>query len=472
MLHIRKSNAAAHDRTIRRFALKIAALLAFKYTLALSTLWIFVWGTLTLVMRTAFSTPREVLWWGLAGLLPGVVSGLILARRRSPGHSTIRALLDQHSGQGGLLMAEEIGDLGEWQLPPAIVTPRVRWQGGGAWALFLSAAAFLAITLLIPMRFAAITADRPLDVAQQTEELAEQIEALKQQEIIEPDKAESLEAKLDEIRADASGEDPAKTWEALDHLQDAIAKTAGEATEEMVANSAELGHADALSKALMEGAGALNSKLLTESMKELSDLTKAAAEDDRLFDGDLSQDTLDALKAGKLSKEQLKQLSAALGKAKGRLAQRLAVLREAGLIDLETLKACENAGQCDSAGLAAFLAENGADMSVADMLAAWDRPSRGGVDRGRGDAPMTSSDGTSEQGAKFKEQVLSPSALAGFKDSQLVGRSVGAPSVENVEAPKSGALSGAGPGGGSAFTQTVLPRHKPAVKRYFERPER
>jgi hypothetical protein len=472
MIHRQKSNpaASAHERTIRRFAMKVAALLALKYTLGLSTLWIFVWATLSLVLRTAFSTPGAALWWGLAGLFPAVVVGLIMARRQTPALSKIRALLDRHTQQGGLLMAEEFADVGQWQLPTSIAAPSVRWQGGRAWALFLSAAAFLAIALLIPVRFAAMNSERPLDVARQTEEIAEQIEALKQQEIIEPDRAESLEAKLDELRADASGEDPAKTWEALDHLQDAIAKTAQEATEKIAESSTQLGQADALSKALMEDAGALDSKLLTESMKELSGLTKAAAEDNRLFDGELSQETLDALKAGTLSKEQLKQLSSAIAKAKGELAKRLAELREAGLIDLKTLKECENAGQCDSAGLADFLSKHGADMSVADMLAAWNDPARGGVTRGRGDAPMTWSDGTSEQGAKFKEQLLSPSALAGLKDSQLVGRSVGAPQVEKGGASQSGALSGANSGGGSAFTQTVLPRHKRAVKRYFERP--
>jgi hypothetical protein len=205
-------------------------------------------------------------------------------------------------------------------------------------------------------------------------------------------------------------------------------------------------------------------------MKALADLTKDAAEDGQLFDDALSREMMEGLKTGTLRKEQLKQLSAALSKAKGRLAERLAELRKAGVIDLETLKACEKAGQCDSAGLAAFLAENGDEMSVADILSAWNQPGKGGVNRGRGDAPMTWSDGTSEQGAKFKEQVLSPASLAGLKDSQLAGRSVGAPSVENNGAARSGALAGASTGGGSAFTQTVLPRHKGAVKRYFERP--
>jgi len=168
-------------------------------------------------------------------------------------------------------------------------------------------------------------------------------------------------------------------------------------------------------------------------------------------------------------KEQMKQLSAALGKSKGKLSERLSDLHAAGLIDLKTLKKCENAGKSDSEGLAAFLAENAGEASVADLMAEWGKPGDGGISRGRGDAPMSWSDGTSEQGAKFKEQVLSPSVLAGLKDSQLAGRSLGAPAVEKSGPVRSGALSSASTGGGSAFTQSVLPRHKGAVKRYFER---
>jgi hypothetical protein len=104
-------------------------------------------------------------------------------------------------------------------------------------------------------------------------------------------------------------------------------------------------------------------------------------------------------------------------------------------------------------------------MTVTEMMNSW---GRGGVDRGRGDAPMTWTDRSSERGAKFKEQVL-PSSLSGLKDSELVGRSTGAPGIEKNGPQQAGALKGAAAGGGSAFTQTVLPRHRGAVNRYFQR---
>lgn len=84
---------------------------------------------------------------------------------------------------------------------------------------------------------------------------------------------------------------------------------------------------------------------------------------------------------------------------------------------------------------------------------------------------MTWTDGTNEKDAKFKEKVLPPSAVAGLDDSQLVGLSASAPTADTSGVAAHGALNNAATGGGSAYTQTILPRHKGAVKRYFERPQ-
>ena len=84
---------------------------------------------------------------------------------------------------------------------------------------------------------------------------------------------------------------------------------------------------------------------------------------------------------------------------------------------------------------------------------------------------MTWSEGTSADGAKFEAEVLPLSNIASLEDSEVIGLSTAAPTVETSgAAPQSGGLNGAAAGGGSAFNQTVLPRHKGAVKRYFERP--
>jgi len=80
---------------------------------------------------------------------------------------------------------------------------------------------------------------------------------------------------------------------------------------------------------------------------------------------------------------------------------------------------------------------------------------------------MTRTDGSSEKDARFKEKVLPPSSVAGLNDSQLVGLSASAPKTDASGVAAHGAASG----GGSAYMQTLLPRHRGAVRRYFDRPQ-
>ena len=54
--------------------------------------------------------------------------------------------------------------------------------------------------------------------------MAAGIDVLKEEEIIDSSKTEMLEEKLSQLQEDASGEDPVKTWEALDHLENTLSK--------------------------------------------------------------------------------------------------------------------------------------------------------------------------------------------------------------------------------------------------------
>ncbi|MHB1421728.1 MAG: hypothetical protein ACYC3I_00750 [Gemmataceae bacterium] len=77
----------------------------------------------------------------------------------------------------------------------------------------------------------------------------------------------------------------------------------------------------------------------------------------------------------------------------------------------------------------------------------------------------------SEDGFKFKEEVLPPGALDALKSTPIQeARGGGVIHKKSSEASSSGALQGAEAGSGSANTQVILPRHRAAVERYFERP--
>jgi hypothetical protein len=472
----------ADERAIKEFTFRFAALLALRLAVGFMTAWGFVWGMAVLVLRVAAGTPRSLLLWGLLGVVPAVGLGIILSRRRLPRRQSVRALLDKQSRCGGLFMAAEEADLGSWRARmPAITVPQLTWRSRRPAALLAAASLFVLVGFLIPQRLVSITGGHTLEVAGEIEKLTAQIDVLEQEKILEPTKAESLKDKLEQIRADASGEDPVKTWEALDHLRPIPEEAAAEAAEAAISKTEDLTQAEALAEAVaqtleqqaQEGEAAMDPKLVSEAMAELSQMVEAAAAQDESLKRRLERKDLQkAVEASELSPEQLEQLANTLRECKGDVADLLQKLSEADLVDLSTLELNGQVGKCDPEGLAAFLKENEGQMSVGEMLAESKegRPGRGGVDRGRGDAAMTWGDESSEEGTKFKETILPPAALDAAKESVLAGVSAGAPTVETDAAPSEpGALTGAAAGAGSAHTQTVLPRHRGTVRRYFER---
>ncbi|RKU11613.1 hypothetical protein C6502_07925 [Candidatus Poribacteria bacterium] len=453
------------NKTIRRFRIKMAALLILKNILAFATVWGLLWGTVVIVLRATIGMPPLALLTGAIGLIVGIGCAVALALRHIPTRTALRASLDKHSGAGGLMMAAETVELGNWRRQmPLIKPPRLRWRGGAYWGRFLGAVLFVCISLLIPQRFVEISKAQPLDIREEVNELADGIDVLKEEEIIELAEAKILEDKLAQLQAEASGEDPVKTWESLDHLADTLSQEAADAAQDALSETERLTEAETLSEGLINEGSEMDAKLLMESMAALSGLVQEAAQENELFAAQLPDLAGDG---DSLTLDQLKEISAALRLTKSDIYDRLVKLREVNLIDLETLKACEKLGQCNSDGLAAFLAENADSKSVVECISGWCR----GIGRGPGHAPMTWSEDTTEEGAKFKAEALPLSDIASLEDSEIVGLSIGTPSVNTSSEPSQlGGLSGATTGGGSSFNQTVLPRHKRAVKRYFERP--
>jgi hypothetical protein len=464
-----QSTSAHHEQSIRRFIRRLALLLAFRQSLTFVTAWCFLWGAVALILRAASATTRRQLLWGAIGIAVAAAAAAVVSRRRLPSRDSVRAMLDSRNDCGGLLMAGADADLGVWRTHE-ITLPRLRWRKARAFGLLAASSAFVLISLLAPVRFAATGASRPMDVSREVENLSAQIEALKEAQFIEEAKAEALEQKLDQLGREASGEDPAKTWEALDHLNDAVEKAAKEAAEAASARRERLDRAGALAEGLMAGGDQLDSKTMTEAMRTLGEMTREAVKENESLAGDLSPETLEAIKSGSLKAEHLKDLSKALSQNKSALNQKLSKLSKSGMINPNALKGGAQANRRDNSGLARFLKENAEKMSVDEATLQW-CAGKGGVDRGRGDAAMTWTDGSSEKDARFKEKVLPPSSIAGLNDSQLVGLSASAPTADTSGVAAHGALNSAASGGGSAYTQTILPRHRGAVRRYFDRPQ-
>lgn len=456
------------NRAIDDFRLRLGLLYLLKYGLAALAVWAFIYGSAILALRGGLGFSRLDVLWGIASLpLVGVVAGY-LAWRRLPTSDKVRVVLDQHGRCGGLLMAET--PIGDWnEALPELRQPALRWKSGPSWALVAAGVAFLSLALALPQGFANLGGPR-LDVSREVEKLEKQLETLEKEKLLEKQRAVELQEQLEQVRRDAKGRDPVKTLEALDHLQDLANKAGKDAAESAARKMEDLGRAEKLAEAVEKLGKKLDAKQLGEAMKELAALAKRADAERDLMDA-LDPDIQKALEAGKLTPEMMKKLMEGMKDAKNAKLAKMAKLMKAKLIDAKDLAKCEKAGKCDCAGLAAFLKENGCKDGLCDAIALIETPGNGDATRGPGPAKLTFGDESSEDGFKFKEEELPASELEKLKESTLSGISVGKPNIgkEKPVAGESGALAGSKSGGGSANTQMVLPRHRGAVERYFER---
>ena len=93
-------------------------------------------------------------------------------------------------------------------------------------------------------------------------------------------------------------------------------------------------------------------------------------------------------------------------------------------------------------------------------------PGRGAPTRGRGDAELTYGEESAEQGAKFKDVAI-PEGIAD-ENGDLMETKFSVPDV-NPEAPtgRAAARDASDSTGDQAWRQSLRPRHREAVKKYF-----
>jgi hypothetical protein len=208
------------DSAVRACLRKAPATLALRHALKWAAAWLFFWGLAVLVLRAAFGADALPLLWGLTALALILAAALVAAVRRRPSAASAYALVDRVFSCGGLVMASSEATLGAWesQVPP-LRAPALRWRDRRTPVLFAAACVFAGASFAVPRWFVAAAAGNPLRVEKEVAALKEQIEALKEEKILPPEQAAEMEERLRQTAEAASGEDPAKTWEALDHRQ-------------------------------------------------------------------------------------------------------------------------------------------------------------------------------------------------------------------------------------------------------------
>ena len=462
------SPGAEHEGALQTFARRLSLMLALRRAVQWATVWFFFWGAVVLGARISGVSNEIWLLAGLAGFLPLILAAAGWEARRRPALAKLRAAYDAHNQCGGLVMAAGETDMSAWAglFPPAAV-PALRWRSGRAMSVLFLSAVFVAVTLQLPERWTRLVTQRQLEVGNFITELQTEVKVLKEEKILEPKKADDAQQQLAKLKEQSSAVDPAKTWEALDHIKEANNDLSKQAAQEAVTKEAALTQAEAMTSALqMAMNSGLGKDTATQAAQDLAGLLSASKLEEGVLNGQIPPELLSQLNSSNLSN--LSSLLGAIQGNKSQLSNTLSKLANLHMIDPKTLSQCQNAGQClNPNSLALYLSQctNGCNSfgAMAESLCL----GRGGPGGGGPPAPVTWQD-TSEDGAKFKEQALN--SIVRPTDSQFVGVSRAAPELSAASVvAEHGALGSAQGNGGAANTQIILPRHKQAVQRFFKR---
>lgn len=457
------------EAKIRGFALKLRLVFLARRTFLFAAIWLFFAGTTTLILRIStnlslYLLAALMLW----AFIPIVLAAWLVDLKRVPLLSSVRALFDSFNDCGGLLMATIETSIDPLWLKslPGLKSPQVAWRWFSLLFLFLSAVIFAMFAILCPIPDLGLKPPLPLEIRTAVEDLNNRLKQLEDQAVIESNKVVEIKEELARLEKESTGQDPAKAWETLDSIKDSVAEIAKEALEKDMALSGNISEALSLSDIALDLQQSNTSQEMYEDvMRELGDMIKGQAME-ALLAGKLPQDLLEAVADGRLTPEQLRMLTKMLKTCNANCQSKVLNLANMKWLEGNFKLVKGNGAGCDTNALLALLASgNCSSTSMENGL-----PGRGGVGRGRGDAPMTWQDDTSETGVSFKEQALPPSLALDLKNASRVGVSRAAPTtIAQKEAVASSALMATGEASGDSRSQTILPRHRGVVRRFFER---
>ena len=436
--------------TIRRMLRRLARRLAVGLFLDVWPRWaagcLLAAGTVAILARLFFASFAPALPWLWLAPVLAAVPALVICALRAYSHADVVAIADTLSGGSGALLTMAERHDTAWAESPqfvkasAIVLPRLRpWR---QLALVVPALAFLAAAIAIPQR----TVPAPGTLGDEVvADLEAAIVQLKQQSLVTPEEEQSLEEEIARLKRAALERMDASTWEAADAMRDKMAASmaakddAAKWAEESLARYAAAVQAAAVDKS---GAGSAepNAQELSEALEKLLNSGLLAGASTELLELASGSRGLPSDAAG------LAELARSLGELLGQQRARLGELRRSDRL-ARTFDPAE------------FAVESGADGGGL--------PGRGGVNRGRADAELTWGN-ESQPIDRFKPVPLPPGAMRSPDDLSPIMTLPGAPKEAPVASSLSAARTYEQTPGQAAWRRTLAPRHRSAVKKYFE----
>jgi hypothetical protein len=395
-------------------------------------------------------------------LLP-VIFSLFRAGKKVPEHRKIIALLDKkNTSCSGLLVAGTEVSLGAWATEVNISElPEINVNMSRKIPVLTVAALFLIGSVFVPSLLPdSVQKNHKMDISQNTDAIKKNIELLKEESIISEPEAEQLEDQLDELSQNAIGENPVKTWEALDHLKRDIQEKASLAAEKASVNMQKLDALQKIAEALETKTGQCDPIAAQEAMQSMNELLENMLKNNQEL-----KDMLNKTCASRMSLDKLNKLAKSCGMNKEQLKKMLERLNKSGLI--------KNPGSCNNntQDLLKFLKQHCSSSGCKKIAVCMSipLPGTGAPERGPGEAPLSWHNRDMKYQGKFKDEVISSKDILDLNNSTLMATSASAPEVTATGKSTSGNLKSSQAQAGDSMTYVIHPRHRSAVKKYFNR---
>ncbi|WP_339908737.1 hypothetical protein [Symmachiella dynata] len=433
---------------------------------------LFSFGTIVLVVKLLI--PQlwpHVLWIALCAV-PTAVAAWWYARRSWCSRDDSVALLDEALGTGGLLMTltERPDPFWRDRLPKLDLQyrqalPKYRPT---RFASYLALPLMFAVAAcFVPLREASTAPVLKNTAARNaTEQLEELLAELEATTVLEEAEEEKLKEEIQRL-VEETEQSPltSEKWETLDALRERM-QTRLTSAEINMSKATEA--AEELRRAELSGEKlTLERKLLLE--KQLADALSKLSKNGNFANAPqgMQDDLQKLMKNGKLKlakggaarQQQLEQLRKFLEEEQDKLKE----IRK-------NCKACQNGqcpnGQCEGGQCQGGMCQGPGQQGSANSNNG--RPGSGGVNRGRGDAAMSWGDESDQQGVKFKESVLPQGFREQAKD-EIDSIKASAPDVDPAAAaPRSAAHDSAASAGSTTVQRRLSPKHRAAVRKYFD----
>ncbi len=378
----------------------------------------------------------EPVWISLAaGLAAGALGSAWVRRREFFKVSDGLVRLEATLRLNNRLTAAAAG-VGAWPPPSPVAGGRWRWRVGRVLVQLAGAATLVCLATAIPLPGAAAPVPRPLVPPSAWTEVETWIDALKKDDLVQSDSLENLREQLEALRR----QDP-ESW--YDHASLEAGDNLHAETERAIR---ELQHN-------LQSAADQASKLLASSDQQMSDRDLQA----------MSQDLSGALQnmaSGRLplNPELLKKLQQMDPKAlKSMSPEQLARLQQQLEQGSGTCKQCLGDGQ--AAEMMSLQEGRPGDKT---------RTGKGGPGGGGGPAPLTAKDATELHSTAA--DTVSNEDLSRALPGEVVALSAGEHKTDKSAATftSGGQITAPGQGGQAAWKDSLTPREREAVAKFFQ----